>query len=38
MFWIFGMFALAILAVFAVRRHFQKREKKDGKKDSGSRK
>ncbi|MGN0070329.1 MAG: hypothetical protein ACI361_00645 [Atopobiaceae bacterium] len=38
MLWIFGMFALAILAVFAVRRLFQKRENKDEKKDSESRK
>lgn len=36
--WIFGWFVIAVLVVYAVRRHFQKREKKSEKdRDSNSR-
>lgn len=37
MFWIFGMLALAVLAIFAVKRLFERHGKKNDRKDSGNR-
>jgi beta-lactamase regulating signal transducer with metallopeptidase domain len=36
MFWIFGMFAPAVLAIFAVKRLFERHRKKVEKKDGGN--
>lgn len=37
MFWIFGMLVLAALAIFAVKRLFERQGKKNDRKDSGNR-
>lgn len=37
MFWIFGMLVLAALAIFAVKRLFERHGKKNDRKDSGNR-
>lgn len=37
MFWIFGMLVLAALAIFAVKRLFERQGKKGEKKDGGNR-